>query len=70
MRISITSGTSGGIDCIALGSDFDGIETTQADLRHAGEIGNLLNALRRRGYDETAIRGIAGENLRAYYHRI
>ena len=60
----------GGSRCVGFGSDFDGIETTPADLRHAGEVPNLLNALRRRGYDEETIAGIAGENLRAYYRRI
>ena len=60
----------GGAGIVGFGSDFDGIEETPADLRGADEVPNLLNALRRRGYSEADIQGIAGENLRAYFRRI
>ena len=55
---------------MGFGSDFDGIERTPDDLRHAGEIGHLLDALRRRGMDEAVIGGIAGMNLVRYFERI
>lgn len=35
-----------GIDAIGLGSDFDGIEQTVMHLEHAGQTGNLLEALK------------------------
>ncbi len=60
----------GGAGIVGFGSDFDGIEVTPKDLRHAGEIPNLLEALRRRGYGEEAVAGIAGGNLLRYYDRI
>ncbi|MBR6028240.1 MAG: membrane dipeptidase [Clostridia bacterium] len=60
----------GGAGIVGFGSDFDGIETTPADLRDASELDNLLNALRRRGYSEEAIAGIAGQNLLDYFARI
>ena len=60
----------GGAGNVGFGSDFDGIETTPRDLRHAGEIPNLLDALRRRGFDEKTIEGIAGMNLVRYFERI
>ena len=60
----------GGEKIVGFGSDFDGIETTPADLRHPGELGNLTEALRRLGYSEEAIAGVAGGNLLAYYDRI
>ncbi len=60
----------GGAAIVGFGSDFDGIETTPSDLRGADEIPNLLNALRRRGYDEQTVEGIAGKNLLSYFERI
>ena len=60
----------GGADIVGFGSDFDGIETTPDDLRTAEDIPNLLDALRRRGYSEEAIAGIAGGNLLSYFDRI
>lgn len=60
----------GGAGIVGFGSDFDGIGCTPAGLEHPGHIPALLDALRARGYDEEAIRGIAGENLVAYYNRI
>ncbi len=60
----------GGAGIVGFGSDFDGIETTPADIRHAGEVPNLLEALRRRGYDGETLEGIAGMNLVRYFARI
>lgn len=60
----------GGEGIVGFGSDFDGIECTPDGLSHPGEIPNLLTELRRRGYSEDAIEGIAGKNLLAYYARL
>ena len=60
----------GGAGIMGFGSDFDGIECTPAGLTGAGDVPSLLEGLRRRGYDETTIAGIAGNNLLAYYRRI
>lgn len=60
----------GGEKCVGFGSDFDGIECTPKGLEHPGKIGALIDALRRRGYAEEAIEGIAGQNLLAYFQRI
>ncbi len=60
----------GGAANVGFGSDFDGIECTPSDLRHAGEVPHLMDALRGLGYGEDAIARIAGENLRAYFRRI
>ena len=48
---------------IGFGSDFDGIETWPEGLAHPGEFGNLLDALRRRGYGEALLEDMAGMNL-------
>lgn len=60
----------GGEKHVGFGSDFDGIECCPQGLEHAGQIPNLLAALRRRGYDEATLAGIAGGNLKAYFARI
>ena len=60
----------GGAEIVGFGSDFDGIETTPDNVRHPGDIPNLLDELRRLGYDDAAVAGIAGENLKRYFARI
>ena len=60
----------GGGDIVGFGSDFDGIERYPEDVRHPGQLGNLLTALRSYGYNEDAIEKIAGRNLVDYYARI
>ena len=60
----------GGADIVGFGSDFDGIERYPEDLRHPGQMGNLLRALRDYGYTQAAIEKIAGRNLIEYYQRI
>ena len=53
----------GGEDVVGFGSDFDGIESWPQGLGHPGEFGNLLDALRRRGYGEATLEKLAGLNL-------
>ena len=60
----------GGAEIVGFGSDFDGIETTPDNVRHPGDIPNLLDELRRLGYGDAAIAGIAGKNLKRYFARI
>ena len=60
----------GGAEIVGLGSDFDGIEYAPRGLEHPGDLPNLFNELRRMGYSEEALAGIAGGNLRAYFQRI
>ena len=60
----------GGAEIVGFGSDFDGIERYPEDLRHPGQMENLLNALRRYGYEDEALEKIAGQNLIDYYTRI
>ena len=60
----------GGADIVGFGSDFDGIEVTPEDLRHPGQMGHLLDALRDYGYSEEALKQIAGGNLLKYFERL
>lgn len=59
----------GGESKIGFGSDFDGIEKKPEGLSGPQDLGALMDALKKRGLDEKTIRGIAGENLLAYYER-
>ncbi|HEU4962852.1 MAG TPA: dipeptidase [Bacilli bacterium] len=53
----------GGENHLALGSDFDGIETTMVDLRHGGDYPRLQEALVK-AYGDTVTRKIMGENFK------
>ena len=55
---------------VGFGSDFDGIEYTPVDCQSPAQIPAILDELRRRGYDEQTLAGIAGENFLAYYRRL
>jgi len=50
-----------GIDCVALGSDFDGA-TMPADLGDAARLPSLIAALQDNGYDNEAMRKITHAN--------
>ncbi len=60
----------GGAEIVGFGSDFDGIERYPEDLRHPGQMNNLLQALRSYGYSDEALEKIAGRNLIDYFARI
>ncbi len=50
-----------GIDCVALGSDFDGA-TMPNELKDAAGLPKLLAAFRKAGFDDAALRKITSEN--------
>ena len=56
----------GGENQVGMGSDFDGISEYPEGLRHGGEVYNLLERLKQRGFGEKLVRGIAGENFKTY----
>jgi len=53
----------GGVDCVGLGSDFDGIPSTPTDLTDVSCYPALVNRLSDRGFKEEEIRKIMGLNL-------
>ena len=59
-----------GIDHVGLGSDYDGILVAPEGMDDISCLGNVLHALRRRGYAESDIRKIAGENLQKMLDRV
>jgi len=59
-----------GIDHVGIGSDFDGILVTPAGLENVSRIGVVFDEMRRRGYAESDIDKVAGENLMSVMRRI
>jgi len=53
----------GGIDCVGLGSDFDGINSTPSDLSDVSCYPALIDGLIERGYTRKEIQRIMGLNL-------
>jgi len=62
--------STGGIHCVGLGSDFDGIASTPADLKNAAAYPALVAGLQRRGFREREIRRICGLNLADFLRRV
>lgn len=60
----------GGEKNVGFGSDFDGIERTPVDCAGPQDFPKILDALRRLGYPEETVRGIAGENFIEYFKKI
>jgi membrane dipeptidase len=52
-----------GIDHVGIGSDFDGVQATTADLATVADLPNLTGELVRRGYSEDDIKKILGGNM-------
>ena len=55
---------------MGLGSDYDGIDTTPLGLETPAGLPLIFEELRRRGYPQQAIEGIAGRDFIAYYKRL
>ena len=53
----------GGVECVGLGSDFDGIPSTPTDLTDVSCYPALVNGLSDKGFKEKEIRKIMGLNL-------
>jgi membrane dipeptidase len=52
-----------GVDHVGIGSDFDGVQITTADLATVAELPNLTRELLRRGYSESDVNKILGGNM-------
>ena len=59
----------GGEKQLCLGCDFDGIDTTPQDIRHAGELYNLANELIRSDYSETFVNDLFFDNASQFFAR-
>lgn len=52
-----------GIDCLGLGSDFEGMSDLPPDLKDASKVTLIFEGMRKRGYSEADIRKVASENF-------
>jgi membrane dipeptidase len=52
-----------GVDHVGIGSDFDGVQATAADLATIADLPNLTKELLRRGYSESDVDKILGGNM-------
>ena len=52
-----------GVEHVGIGSDFDGVQATTADLATVADLPNLTKELLRRGYSESDIDKILGGNM-------
>ena len=59
----------GGVECIGLGSDFDGIDTHE-ELPGADAMGRLWDALKKGGFTESEVDRIFGENVLRLYRDV
>lgn len=60
----------GGIDAVGIGSDFDGIPRAPRGIEHAGEMGNLAESMRKRGYLSTHIGKILEGNFLRVFREV
>ncbi len=56
----------GGVDCCAIGSDFDGMQVYPTDLRDSRDFPALFAALEQAGFSHTEVEKIAYGNLTSY----
>ena len=59
-----------GIDHVALGSDFDGIDRAPEGLEDVSKMPALAEALRTRGWEERDVRAVLGENLARFLTQV
>ncbi len=59
-----------GVDYVAIGSDFDGIEVAPVDLREVARLPPLTEALLQKGYSRADVRKILGENFLRVFRQV
>ena len=59
-----------GEDHVGLGSDLDGRPELPRGMKDIGDYGQIIDAIRRKGYPESRVRKIAGQNLLRLVRRV
>ena len=60
----------GGVRSLAIGSDFDGIETPPAGLEHIGKMGKLIGLFQKAGFSQAEIDAIAHRNFLRVFRKV
>ncbi len=69
-HINYVRNLTGGVDGIAIGSDFDGIDITPEGLKNPAELPNLTKALVAEGYTAEEIEKILGKNILRVFKKV
>lgn len=69
-HISYIRKLTGSVDCIALGSDFDGIDKTPEGLKDVSQLPNLTKALIAEGYSVAEVEKILGKNILRVFKQV
>lgn len=56
----------GGINCVGLGSDFDGMTTLPVDVKNPSDVPLIFEELQKRGFSDGDIKRISYDNLKEY----
>lgn len=56
----------GGINCVGLGSDFDGMTTLPVDIKNPSDVPIVFEELKNRGFSDSEIKRISFDNLKEY----
>ena len=56
----------GGIDCVAIGSDFDGMSVYPEDVKHSGDLQTIAKELEMRGFSHEDIEKVMYSNLEKF----
>jgi len=59
-----------GVDYIAIGSDFDGIDSVPVDLKDVSMLPRLTEALLKQGYSHADVRKMLGENFLRVFRKV
>ena len=60
----------GGQDCLALGADFDGCDSTPEGLQTVADMENLAEAMLSHGYVQSIVNGLFFDNAAAFFTRM
>lgn len=69
-HINYVRNLAGGVDCIAIGSDFDGIDITPDGLKDVSYFPNLTKALVAEGYSAVEVEKILGKNILRVFKKV
>jgi membrane dipeptidase len=64
LRCNMVDGPVGGIDCIGLGTDFDGFTDPPDDLKDHSRIPDVIHVMQENGFTPAEVEKVVGGNAR------